>query len=82
MYLRELKSFKPTPVKPSDAEGVVQKFKLPQPPASPEESNLAQDLQAYESQQPEIEGHAEGGAKAAEQDWFEEEEEEAATGHH
>ncbi|KAF2236722.1 putative mitochondrial F1F0 ATP synthase subunit Atp14 [Viridothelium virens] len=85
MYLRELKSYKPTPIKASDAEGHVQKFVAPKPPQSPEESDIAKDLQAYEQQQVEIEGQANtsSGAPAVEQDWLEEEEEdEAAQAHH
>ena len=77
MYLKELKAYKPTPVKPGDAEGHVQKFKVPQPPPSPEETNLANDLKAYEDQVPEVEGQAgEEGAAPVEQDWFVEEDEE------
>ena len=85
MYLRELKNYKPTPVKASDAEGHVQKFAAPKLPQSPEESDMAKDLQAYEQQQVEIEGQADtsSGAPAVEQDWLEEEEEdEAAPAHH
>ena len=83
MYLRELKNYKPTPIKPSDAEGQVQKFSMPQPPKSPEEADIQNDLKAYESQQVELEGQSsEGDAAAVEQDWFEEEEEdEASHGH-
>ena len=76
MYLKELKAYKSPPVKPSDAEGHVQKFSMPKPPQSPEEADIAQDLKAYEDQVPEVEGQAGGeGAPAAEQDWFEEPEE-------
>jgi len=74
MYLRELKNYKTPQVKASDAEGHVQKFNTPKPPRSPEESDLAGDLKAYESQQVEVEGQAETGSAApAEHDWFEEE---------
>jgi len=82
MYLRELKNYKPTPVKASDAEGHVQKFTMPQAPKSPEESDIQNELQAYESQQVEVEGQSsEGSAAPAEQDWFEEEEEEEEVAH-
>jgi len=82
MYLRELKNYKPTQVKASDAEGHVQKFTMPKAPKSPEESDIQNDLKAYESQQVEIEGQSsEGGAAPAEQDWFEEEEEEEEVAH-
>lgn len=47
---------------------------MPKVPQSPEESNLAGDLKAYESQTVEVEGQSEGGAASAETDnWFEEE---------
>lgn len=76
LYLRELKAFKPTPVKPSDAEGHVQKFTPPKPPRSPAEENIANDLKAYETQQVDVEGQAKEGAENPldEEDWFEEEE--------
>ncbi|KAF2803692.1 uncharacterized protein BDZ99DRAFT_491438 [Mytilinidion resinicola] len=83
LYLRELKNYKPTPVKASDAEGHVQTFSIPKAPPSPEESDIASDLKSYETQQVEIEGQAESGAAPVEEDWFEaeEEEEEAAAAH-
>ena len=74
MYIRELKNYKPPPVKPSDSEGHVQKFSPPKVPQSPEEGDIANELKAYENQQVEIEGQATGGeAAATEVDWFEEE---------
>ena len=77
LYIRELKAYKPTPVKASDSEGHVQKFSKPAPPRSPEEGDIANDLKAYEDQQVEVEGQvAAGGTSATEEDWFEEEEEE------
>lgn len=83
MYLRELKNYKPTPIKPSDAEGQVQKFAMPQAPKSPEEADISNDLKAYETQQVEVEGQSsESGAAPVEQDWFEEEEEEEEAAHH
>ncbi len=78
MYLRELKNYKPTPVKAGDEKGHVQEFKLPKAPASPEEADLQNDLQSYEQQVPEVEGQAVGGegSSGVEEDWFEEEEDE------
>jgi F-type H+-transporting ATPase subunit h len=81
MYLRELKNYKPPTVKASDAEGHVQKFTVPKTPASPEEADIASELKAYEDQTVELEGQAEDGAPAVEEDWFEEEEEEVAAAH-
>lgn len=83
MYLRELKSYKPPQIKASDAEGQVHKFSMPKLPASPEESDLAQDLKAYESQTVEIEGQSDSGQpEGKEEDWFEmEEEEDGEQGH-
>ena len=79
LYLKELKNYKPPPLKPSDSDGHVQKFTPPKAPQSPEESDIANDLKAYEDQQVELEGQAAGGeASATEWDWFEEEEEEEA----
>ena len=77
MYLKELKNFKPTPVKANDAEGHVQKFAMPKPPKSPEEANLQNELKDYEEQVPEVEGQAETASGEIEEefDWFEEEEE-------
>ena len=83
LYLKELKAYKPNPVKPTDAEGHVQTFAMPKAPKSPEESDLANDLKAYEDQQVEVEGQvAAGESSAAEQDWFEEEPEEEAHAAH
>ena len=69
LYLRELKAYKPPTVKASDAEGQVQKFALPQAPASPEEADIASQLSAYEAQEVEVEGQAEAGAAPVE-DWY------------
>ncbi|CAD6566833.1 MAG: hypothetical protein ASARMPREDX12_004835 [Alectoria sarmentosa] len=83
LYIKELKGYKPPPVKPSDSEGHVQKFSPPKAPQSPEESDIANDLKAYENQQVEVEGQAAGGeASATEEDWFEEDEEEEAHAAH
>ncbi|TKA73192.1 hypothetical protein B0A55_07100 [Friedmanniomyces simplex] len=78
MYLKELKAYKAPPIKPTDAEGQVQKFSMPKAPASPEEADIANDLKAYEDQVPEVEGQAvAGSASAPEEDWFEDPEDEA-----
>jgi hypothetical protein len=69
LYLRELKAYKPPTVKASDSEGQVQKFALPQAPASPEEADIASQLSAYETQEVEVEGQAEAGAAPIE-DWY------------
>lgn len=84
LYLRELKNYKAPQVKASDAEGHVQKFTLPKAPPSPEESDLANDLKAYETQQVELEGttSSESDVAPVEEDWFEEEDEEAAPAAH
>jgi F-type H+-transporting ATPase subunit h len=81
MYLKELQSFKPTPVKANDAEGQVSKFAIPKPPTSPEESNIANELKEYETMAPEIEGNTADGVAVVEEDWFEEEEEEHVASH-
>ncbi|KAE9981228.1 hypothetical protein BLS_001667 [Venturia inaequalis] len=83
LYLRELKSYKPSPVKATDADGHVQKFSVPAAPKSPEEGDLANDLKSYETQTVELEGSSSGpgGAAPVEEDWFEEEEEETAAAH-
>lgn len=82
MYLKELKAYKPPQVKATDAEGHVQKFTIPKPPPSPEESDLANDLKTYETQQVELEGSASTeGAAPVEEDWFVEEEEDTPAAH-
>jgi len=81
MYLRELQSYKPTPIKPNDSEGHVQKFSMPKAPTTPEEANLANELKEYEDQVPDIEGQAASGEAVAVEDWFEEPEEEPAAEH-
>lgn len=71
MYLKEIKAYKAPPQKASDAEGQVQKFKVPAAPKSPEESNLANEMQEYENQQVEIEGAAASGeTQSHEEDYF------------
>ncbi|KAF2016315.1 hypothetical protein BU24DRAFT_450859 [Aaosphaeria arxii CBS 175.79] len=82
LYLKELKAYKAPQVKASDAEGHVQTFTIPKAPASPEETDIASELKAYETQQVELEGATtEDGAAPVEEDWFEEEEEETAAAH-
>ncbi|MCJ1325454.1 hypothetical protein MMC10_002117 [Thelotrema lepadinum] len=79
IYVKAINAYKPTPTKASDSEGHVQKFSMPKAPASPEESNIANDLKAYEDQQVEVEGSTADGEAAVEEDWFEEEPEEDET---
>ncbi|KAL8677544.1 MAG: hypothetical protein Q9186_006031 [Xanthomendoza sp. 1 TL-2023] len=86
LYLRELRAYKPPPLKPSDSEGHVQTFSPPRAPQSPDEGDMARDLKAYEDQLVEVEGQAAPGeAGAPEENWFEEEddedEEHGATAH-
>jgi F-type H+-transporting ATPase subunit h len=80
LYLRELKNYKVPAVKASDADAHVQKFSIPKAPASPEETDIANELNAYETQAVDVEGAvAEGGEAVPEEDWFVEEEETAAA---
>ncbi|KAK4195655.1 ATP synthase complex subunit H-domain-containing protein [Triangularia verruculosa] len=82
LYLKELKAYKPTPVKDSDAVGQVATFSLPKTPKSPEEADLASSLKEYESMAVEVEGSevdASGAqTQAVVEDWLVEEEEEGA----
>ncbi|KAG9247989.1 ATP synthase H chain mitochondrial precursor [Calycina marina] len=72
LYLKELKAYKTPVVKASDSEGHVQKFSAPKTPESPEETDIANELKAYEAMTVETEGQAEGGAVAdAGENWFE-----------
>ena len=86
LYLRELKSYKPIPLKPNDSEGHVHRFAVPKTPKSPEETDIANELKAYEQQVVETEAQgATGGDGAAvvEEDWFVEEDEgEDGAKHH
>ncbi|KAF1841942.1 uncharacterized protein K460DRAFT_293862 [Cucurbitaria berberidis CBS 394.84] len=83
LYLRELKNYKVPQVKAADAEGHVQKFSVPKAPASPEESDIANELKSYETQAVDVEGAvSEDGTALPEEDWFEEEDESAATPAH
>ncbi len=76
LYVKELRAYKPTPIKPSDSDGHVQKFAVPQAPRSPEESDIADDLKVYNAQIVEVEGQeAAGQASSAAEDWFEDDEE-------
>ncbi|KAL8414044.1 hypothetical protein RB594_005323 [Gaeumannomyces avenae] len=87
LYLKELKAYKPVPVKESDAQGQVATFSVPKAPQSPEEADLAASLKEYESMAVEVEGQDAGAdaskAPAAVEDWLvEEEEEEDSHGSH
>ncbi|KAH9871871.1 hypothetical protein J1614_006129 [Plenodomus biglobosus] len=80
LYLRELKNYKVPQVKPTDAEGHVQTFTVPKAPASPEETDIASELKAYETQAVDVEGaSSEDGAVLPSEDWFEEEDESITT---
>ena len=77
LYLKELKAYKPTPVKDSDAKGQVLEFAQPKAPKSPEEADLASSLKEYESMAVEVEGQettADGAAPAVVEDWLVDEE--------
>ncbi|KAK4681631.1 ATP synthase F0 subcomplex subunit H atp14 [Podospora pseudoanserina] len=85
LYLKELKAYKPTPVKDSDAVGQVATFNLPKTPKSPEEADLASSLKEYESMAVEVEG-SEVDASGAQttavvEDWLVEEEEDDGAHH-
>lgn len=82
LYLRELKAYKTPAVKASDSEGQVKSFAVPKAPTSPEEADIASELSAYETQVPEVEGQAEGGAAAPVEDWFDESVFEEEAPHH
>ncbi|KAK7757177.1 ATP synthase F0 subcomplex subunit H atp14 [Diatrype stigma] len=69
LYLRELKAYKPTPIKESDAVGQVQTFRAPKAPKSPEEADLASSLKEYEDAVVEVEGN-EGGEPKELPDWM------------
>lgn len=84
LYLKELKAYKPTPIKDSDAVGQVATFSLPKTPKSPEEADLASSLKEYEEMAVEVEGQegaAAGQAAPPVQDWLVEEEEEEPHHH-
>ena len=81
LYLRELKNYKVPQVKAGDADAHVQKFSVPAAPKSPEEADIASELNAYETQQPDVgaEATAEDGQVLPEEDWFVEEDESITT---
>ncbi|KAK3354931.1 ATP synthase complex subunit H-domain-containing protein [Neurospora tetraspora] len=84
LYLKELKAYKPTPIKESDSIGQVATFNLPKTPKSPEEADLASSLKEYENMAVEVEGQegADAAAPAAVvEDWLVEEEEEGGAHH-
>ncbi|OHE99519.1 ATP synthase complex subunit H [Colletotrichum orchidophilum] len=81
LYLKELKAYKPNPIKESDSQGQVQTFSIPATPKSPEEADLAASLKEYESMAVEVEGQDATAAATGEpikHDWLmiEEDEEE------
>ncbi|KAK4150747.1 ATP synthase complex subunit H-domain-containing protein [Chaetomidium leptoderma] len=81
LYLKELKAYKPTPIKESDSVGQVATFSVPQTPKSPEETDLASSLKEYETMAVEVEGQegaAAGQPAAVVEDWLVEEEEDEA----
>ena len=85
LYLKELKAYKPTPVKDSDAQGQVHTFTAPKAPKSPEEADLASSLKEYEDAIVEVEGNEGATATstpAVVEDWLVDEEEEPAGAHH
>lgn len=72
LYLKELKAYKAPAIKANDSEGHVQKFSPPAAPKSPEETDIANELKAYEASTVDVEGQTEGGVEEPEHDWFEE----------
>ncbi|KAI0172103.1 ATP synthase complex subunit H-domain-containing protein [Hypoxylon sp. FL1284] len=85
LYLKELKAYKPTPVKDTDSVGQVQTFSAPKAPKSPEEADLASSLKEYESMAVEVEGN-EGAASSSStpaviEDWLVDEDDEAEAHH-
>ncbi|KAI0889404.1 ATP synthase complex subunit H-domain-containing protein [Annulohypoxylon maeteangense] len=83
LYLKELKAYKPTPIKDSDAVGQVQTFTAPKTPKSPEEADLASSLKEYESMAVEVEGNegVTASTPAVVEDWLVEEEDEEPAHH-
>ena len=85
LYLKGLQAHKPAAVKATDSEGQVKVFKAPSPPSPPADLNpasLASELEAYNTQEVEVEGQAEPGtAIEAENDWFEDDVEEEVAKH-
>ncbi|KAI0861984.1 ATP synthase complex subunit H-domain-containing protein [Xylaria cubensis] len=85
LYLKELKAYKPTPIKETDSVGQVQTFSAPKTPKSPEEADLANSLKEYENMAVEVEGNEGATASstpAVVEDWLVEEEEEEKGGAH
>ncbi|TRX98247.1 hypothetical protein FHL15_000892 [Xylaria flabelliformis] len=85
LYLKELKAYKPTPIKETDSVGQVQTFSAPKAPKSPEEADLANSLKEYENMAVEVEGNEGATASstpAVVEDWLVEEEEEEKGGAH
>ncbi|KAI0204756.1 ATP synthase H chain [Astrocystis sublimbata] len=85
LYLKELKAYKPSPIKDNDSVGQVQTFSPPKTPKSPEEADLATSLKEYETMAVEVEGNEGATATstpAAVEDWLVEEEEEEGGAHH
>ncbi|KAI5862589.1 putative iron reductase domain protein [Durotheca rogersii] len=86
LYLKELKSYKPPPVKESDSVGQVQTFSAPKAPKSPEEADLANSLKEYENMVVEVEGTdpaaAGSSTPAAVEDWLVLEDDEEEGAHH
>ncbi|RKF72595.1 putative atp synthase h mitochondrial precursor [Golovinomyces cichoracearum] len=82
LYIRELRAYKPPPTSMNDSKGHVQTFSPPKPPAKPEETEIMNELSAYEASSVEIEGQAEAGSVAKDDDWFEEEPDEKENTHH
>jgi len=81
LYVKELKAYKTPALKATDSEGHVQKFAAPKAPKSPEETDIANELKAYEASSVEVEGQGEPGSVEKEVDWFEEEPEEEHAAH-
>ncbi|KAF3203962.1 hypothetical protein TWF106_001821 [Orbilia oligospora] len=81
LYLRELKSYKPTPPKANDHEGQVRVWKAPATASTPDlgEASLTSDISAYQAQVVETEsGVPDAAAEGAvpvknADDWFDEE---------
>lgn len=73
LYVKELKAYKTPAVKATDSEGHVQKWAAPKAPKSPEETDIANELKAYEASSVDVEGQAEGGVVDSGDNWFEEE---------
>ncbi|KAI5811626.1 mitochondrial F1F0 ATP synthase subunit Atp14 [Peziza echinospora] len=80
IYLRELRAYKPTPVKAGDADAHVKAWRQPSAPTPPATAALAAELPEYVAQVVEVEtgepADATAGEAAAESDWFEEDPEE------